>query len=155
MRRGDSTRSYPIRPVLAGSAAGLFVVLLVAYVGATAYLVYRDDLLGAAVSRQVKMQYAYEERIAALREELDRLSSRHAVQTEGVEQQLSTLLEQQALIERRQSALDDLVGQARAAGSTSRMTSRACRARGRTRRRTLGARSSRSATRRRPRPTPT
>ena len=38
------------------------------------------------------------------------------MQTEGVEQQLSTLLEQQALIERRQSALDELVGQARAAG---------------------------------------
>ncbi len=116
LRRGDSTRSYRIRPVLAGSVAGLFVLLLTAYVGATAYLIYRDDIVGAAVSRQVKMQYAYEERIAALRAELDRLSSRHAVQTEGVEQQLSTLLEQQALIERRQSALDDLVVQARAAG---------------------------------------
>ena len=116
LRRGNSTRSYRIRPVVAGSVAGLLVLLLTAYVGATAYLIYRDDIVGAAVSRQVKMQYAYEERIAALRAELDRLSSRHAVQTEGVEQQLSTLLEQQALIERRQSALDDLVVQARSAG---------------------------------------
>jgi hypothetical protein len=47
------------------------------------------------------MQYAYEERIAALRSELDRLTSRHAVQTEGVEQQLARLLDQQSLIQSR------------------------------------------------------
>ena len=90
--------------------------LLVAYVGATAYLVYRDDLLGAAVSRQVKMQYAYEERIAALRAELDRLTSRHAVQTEGVEQQLATLLEQQATDRAAPVGARRLVDKARAAG---------------------------------------
>ena len=96
--------------------SAFFVLLLTAYVGATAYLVYRDDLVGAAVSRQVSMQYAYEERIAALRSELDRLTSRHAVQTEGVEQQLARLLEQQNLIQSRQATLDEIVGRARAAG---------------------------------------
>lgn len=115
-KRGGATRSFAINPVAAGLAIGLFVVLLTAYVGATGYLIYRDDLVGAAVSRQVSMQYAYEERIAALRFELDRLTSKHAVQTEGVEQQLTRLLEQQALIERRQTALDQIVGRARAAG---------------------------------------
>jgi murein DD-endopeptidase MepM/ murein hydrolase activator NlpD len=99
-----------------GTAASIVVLLLTAYVGATAYLIYRDDLVGAAVSRQVSMQYAYEERIAALRSELDRLTSRHAVQTEGVEQQLVRLLDQQSLIESRQAALDEIVGRARAAG---------------------------------------
>ncbi len=116
LRRGGATRSYPIRPWLVGSIAGVIGLFIVAYVAATAYLVYRDDLLGAAVSRQVRMQYAYEERIAALRSELDRVTSRHAVQTEGVEQQLSRLLDQQGTIEERQSTLDKLVGQARAAG---------------------------------------
>ena len=115
-KRGAKTRTLAIRPVVAGSAIGVFVLLLTAYVGATAYLVYRDDLIGAAVSRQVSMQYAYEERIAALRSELDRLTSRHAVQTEGVEQQLARLLEQQDLIQSRQAALDQIVGRARAAG---------------------------------------
>jgi hypothetical protein len=115
-RRGATTRIYAIRPLVAGPAIGLFALLLTAYVGATAYLVYRDDLVGAAVSRQVSMQYAYEERIAALRSELDRLTSRHVVQTENVEQQLAALLEQQAMIERRQSALSGIVERARAAG---------------------------------------
>jgi murein DD-endopeptidase MepM/ murein hydrolase activator NlpD len=91
-------------------------LLLTVYIGATAYLIYRDDLLGAAVSRQVSMQYAYEERIAALRSELDRLSSRHAVQTEGVEEQLAELLDKQEVIERRQDALGGIVVSARAAG---------------------------------------
>jgi len=105
-----------MRPWLVGSALGCVALLTFAYVGATAYLVYRDDIIGASVSRQVQMQYAYEERIAALRSELDRLSSRHAVQTETVEQQLSTLLQQQATLDERQSTLDSLVSEARAAG---------------------------------------
>ncbi len=115
-RRGDTMRSYRIRPWLAGPVLGVFAFLLVAYVGATAYLFCRDGLLDAAVSRQVKMQYAYEDRITALRAELDRLTSRHAVQTEGVEQQLSSLLQQQALIEQHQTELDGLVDRARSAG---------------------------------------
>jgi murein DD-endopeptidase MepM/ murein hydrolase activator NlpD len=101
---------------MAACAGSVFVGMFTAYIGATAYLIYRDDLLGAAVSRQVSMQYAYEERIAALRSELDRLSSRHAVQTSGVEEQLAELLDKQALIERRQSALDGIVSRARASG---------------------------------------
>ena len=116
LRHGKRARTFAIRPLFAGSLLTLFLFFFCAYVGATAYLVYRDDLLGTAVSRQVRMQYSYEERIAALRAELDRLTSRHAVQTEGVEEQLSALLEQQALIERHQSTLDALLDKARGAG---------------------------------------
>jgi murein DD-endopeptidase MepM/ murein hydrolase activator NlpD len=115
-KRGAKSRTLAVNPAVAGSAIGIFTLFLTAYLGATAYLVYRDDLVGAAVLRQVSMQYAYEERIAALRSELDRLSSRHAVQTEGVEQQLARLLQQQSLIESRQATLDQIVGRARAVG---------------------------------------
>jgi murein DD-endopeptidase MepM/ murein hydrolase activator NlpD len=116
IKHGGATRTFAIRPIVAAPIAGVLVLLLTVYVGATGYLIYRDDLVGAAVSRQVSMQYAYEERIAALRSELDRLTSRHAVQAEGVEQQLSALLEQQATIQERQSALDGIVQRARTAG---------------------------------------
>ncbi len=116
LKRGTRNSVYQFRPWIVGVGLGLFALVSVAYLGATAYLVFRDDLVGAAVSRQVRMQYAYEERIAALRSELDRMASRHAVQTENVEQQLSTLLEQQATIEERQSTLDSIVDQARAVG---------------------------------------
>jgi murein DD-endopeptidase MepM/ murein hydrolase activator NlpD len=116
LRRGDGRRSIQLRPWIVGCVVGCVALLTLSYVGATAYLIFRDDILGASVSRQVQMQYAYEERIAALRAELDRLSSRHAVQTETVEQQVATLLQQQATLEERQSSLDALLGEARAAG---------------------------------------
>jgi murein DD-endopeptidase MepM/ murein hydrolase activator NlpD len=109
-------RTLAIRPAVVIPTVALLAVLLTGYIGATAYLVFRDDLVGAAVSRQVSMQYAYEERIAALRSELDRLTSRHAVQTVGVEEQLSTLLEQQATIAERQAALDKAMKRAQAVG---------------------------------------
>jgi murein DD-endopeptidase MepM/ murein hydrolase activator NlpD len=115
VRRGR-TRTIAIRPWVAGSALAALAVLATSVVSAAAYLVYRDDLIGAAISHQVEMQYAYEERIAALRSELDRIASRHVVQSEGIEQQLATLLDRQSVIERRQSALDSLVDKARASG---------------------------------------
>jgi len=114
--RNGRVRTFKVRPLVAGLLIGCFGLSLTAYVGATAYLIYRDDLLGAAVSRQVEMQYAYEERIAALRSELDRVSSRHLIQTESVETQLGVLLERQADLQQRQSALDGLVLRARTAG---------------------------------------
>lgn len=114
-RRGR-TRVIAIRPWLAGSALCVLVVAAATVVGAAAYLIFREDLVAHTLSRQVEMQYAYEERIAALRGELDRITSRHSVQSEGIEQQLATLLQRQALLDGRQSALDALVGKARVSG---------------------------------------
>ncbi len=114
--RNGRVTTFNVRPLTAGLLFGCFGLALTGYLGATGYLIYRDDLLGGAVSRQVEMQYAYEERIAALRSELDRVSSRHLMQTESVETQLGVLLERQADLQQRQSALDGLVLQARTAG---------------------------------------
>jgi murein DD-endopeptidase MepM/ murein hydrolase activator NlpD len=101
---------------MAAAALGSFLAFSAACLGATAYLIYRDDLLGGSLARQVAMQHAYEERIAALRSELDRIASRHVVETQGVEDHLALLLERQAVIQSRQSALDQLVEKARESG---------------------------------------
>jgi murein DD-endopeptidase MepM/ murein hydrolase activator NlpD len=114
--RNGRVRTFRVRPVLAALVLGCCGLLLTAYIGATAYLIYRDDLLGAALARQVAMQYAYEDRIAALRSELDRVSSRHLIQTESVETQLGALLARQADIRERQAALDSLIERAQIAG---------------------------------------
>lgn len=114
--RKGVVRTYEVRPWVAVSALGVVGLLMIAYIAATAYLVGRDDLLGAAISRQVAMQYAYEERIAALRSEIDRVTSRHIVQTTGVEERLSILLERQAAVQRRQSELDAVIDSALASG---------------------------------------
>ncbi len=114
--RQGKVRSFRINPWAAGLALGGFALFLTVYVGATAYLIYRDDLLGGTLARQVAMQYSYEDRIAALRAEIDRVTSRHVVDTQGVEEQLAVLLERQAVIARRQIALDELVDKARDTG---------------------------------------
>jgi murein DD-endopeptidase MepM/ murein hydrolase activator NlpD len=114
--RNGKVRSFKVRLWVAGPLLGFLGLFLAAYTGATLYLIYRDDLLGTTLARQVAMQYAYEDRIAALRAELDRVTSRHVVATAGVEQQLEILLERQATIEQRQSTLHGLVERARDTG---------------------------------------
>jgi murein DD-endopeptidase MepM/ murein hydrolase activator NlpD len=114
--RNGKVRSFRINSWAAGLALGGFALFLTVYVAATAYLIYRDDLLGGTLARQVAMQYSYEDRIAALRAEIDRVTSRHVVDTQGVEEQLAVLLERQAVIARRQLALDELVDKARDTG---------------------------------------
>lgn len=64
-----------IRPwmaALAGCTIGLFSL---GYLGATGYLILRDDLIGATMARQTRMQNDYEDRIAALRAQVDRVTS--------------------------------------------------------------------------------
>jgi murein DD-endopeptidase MepM/ murein hydrolase activator NlpD len=114
--RGGTTRVYRFRPRIAGPALAVVTILLTAFVAATAYQIYRDDLLGAAVARQVAMQYAYEDRIEALRSEIDRTTSKQVLQTHDVEEQLALLLDRQGTILERQSELDRLVKRARDTG---------------------------------------
>jgi murein DD-endopeptidase MepM/ murein hydrolase activator NlpD len=114
--RNGRSRSFRLRPWLAGTVLGGTALLLVGYTAATAYLVSRDGLLGATLSRQVQMQYAYEERLAALRAEIDRITSRHVVEKQGVEQQLAILLERQTEIEGHQTALAGLLAKAHDSG---------------------------------------
>ncbi|WP_307155747.1 M23 family metallopeptidase [Rhodopseudomonas julia] len=123
-RRGRLT-SYTLRPWLFGSIASVFVLFGTGYIGGTAYLFYRDGLLDAAVARQAELQHVYEDRIARLRGEIDKVTSKHLVETQSMEEQLATLLDRQEAIFRRQSLLDDVMQRAEAAGisiAETRMT---------------------------------
>jgi hypothetical protein len=113
------TRSFTVRPWLFGSFTTIFVLFMACYFSATAYLIYRDDILESALARQVELQYAYEDKIALLRSELDRVTSRHLVETQSLEEQVEILLEQQDALTRRQALLDSLIAKARAEGISS------------------------------------
>ena len=114
--RGAGVRTIRLPAWTVGAAIFLAAGLLPAYIAATGYLLYRDDLLGASMARQVAIQYAYEDRIAALRSEIDRVTSRHLVETQGVEDQVAILLERQAVIDRRQKVLGEIFVKARESG---------------------------------------
>ena len=116
--RGSKVRTFAVRPWVFGTVVSIFLMFTAGYVAATGYLVYRDDIVGATFERQAGMQRAYEERIALLRSELDRVTSRHIVETQTIESQVGSLVQRQELIDRRQAVLAQLVAKARSEGMT-------------------------------------
>jgi murein DD-endopeptidase MepM/ murein hydrolase activator NlpD len=114
--RGENVRTYRFSPWLFGSLVSVLLLFLTAYIGGTGYLIFRDDVLTAAMARQVEIQYDYEDRISLLRSEIDRVTSRHIVETQSIEGQVASLIERQDGLRRQQVLLEDLVERARHKG---------------------------------------
>lgn len=113
---GDRIRHMTIRPWMAAVAfcfAGMFTV---GYLGATSYLVLRDDLIGATMARQARMQHDYEDRISALRAQVDRVTSRQLLDQQVVEEKVEKLMQQQLALSARHGKLDALLNRAGDAG---------------------------------------
>ncbi|PPD46700.1 MAG: peptidase M23 [Methylocystis sp.] len=70
---------------------------------------FRDELLAGLLDRETQMQYAYEDRIAALRLRLDQLASRQFIDQDGVEGKVQTLVLRQAQLETRAAVVAQLV----------------------------------------------
>jgi len=72
-------------------------------------LILSGDTLGAhLIERQVSMQYAYEEQIASMRAQLDRLASRQVVDQDSIETRVADLASRQALMESRHALVAQL-----------------------------------------------
>jgi murein DD-endopeptidase MepM/ murein hydrolase activator NlpD len=107
-----------IRPWMAALTFCFFGVFAIGYLGATSYLVIRDDLIGATMARQARMQHEYEDRISALRAQLDRITSRQLLDQQVVEQKVEKLLEQQNALFSRHGKLGSLLNRAEESGLT-------------------------------------
>lgn len=104
-------------------AAFCFVGILgTAYLAATAYLIFRDDLIGATMAHQARMQHDYEDRISALRAQIDRVTSRQLLDQQVVEQKVEKLLEQQAALTSRHGRLGGLLERAGESGLDTQET---------------------------------
>ena len=85
------------------------IVIMGAWSAATAtYFAFRDDVLTRLVARQAEMQYAYEDRIAELRAQIDRTTSRQLLDQEQFEQKLDQIQRRQMSLEQRTTALGGL-----------------------------------------------
>lgn len=113
---GESIRAFSIRPWLAGIIFGVVFIFGVLYLIATGYLIFRDDLLAASISSQGRMQHAYEDRIASLRSDIDRLTSRQLLNQEAFDSKMDRLLGRQAALDARQDIIASLSQAARRAG---------------------------------------
>lgn len=105
-----------IRPWMAALAFCAIVVLSVGYLAATTYLFVRDDLIGGAITRQAKLQLEYEDRISALRQQLDRVTSRQMMDQQLLEQKVQKLLQQQQALFSRHGKLGPLYERAEESG---------------------------------------
>ena len=109
---GDEIRHFTIRPWLAALAGSALAAVAIGYLLATSYLVLRDDLIGAATARQARMQQAYEDRISALRAQVDRITSRQLLDQQLMETKVSELLERQSQLTQRHGRLDSVLDRA-------------------------------------------
>lgn len=115
---GDKVRHMTLKPWMAALSVCFVSVFSIGYLAATSYLVLRDDLIGGTMARQARMQHEYEDRIAALRAQVDRVTSRQLLDQQIVEDKVERLLKQQMALSSRHGKLGTLFDRAEQNGIT-------------------------------------
>src|SRR5437868_9089743 len=96
---GHGGRQVRVRPVAFWIIVGTLVVMAGWSAVTATYFAFRDDVLTRLLARQAQMQFAYEDRIADLRGQVDRLASRQLLDQEQVESKLEQIARRQAMLE--------------------------------------------------------
>ncbi|MGF3026888.1 M23 family metallopeptidase [Methylobacterium aquaticum] len=109
---GGPARVWVVRRRTVVIAALAFGALSLWASAATWFIIFRDDALARFMERQAAMQYAYEERVSALRARLDRVATQKLLEQDGVETRLADLAGRQVALESRQAMLMGLAEQA-------------------------------------------
>ena len=94
-------RQVRIGPVAFWIVVGTLVIMAVWSIATGTYFAFREDVLTRLIGRQAEMQFAYEDRIAELRAQVDRITSRQLLDQEQFERKLNVLLQRQATLEQR------------------------------------------------------
>ena len=98
-------RQIRIGPIAFWIVVGTLVIMAVWAVATGSYFAFSSDVLTRLIGHQAEMQFAYEDRIAELRAQVDRITSRQLLDQDQFEQKLSALLQRQAALEQRTAAL--------------------------------------------------
>ena len=86
-------------------AVGTLVIMAGWSLATGTYFAFHDDVLTRLIARQTEQQFAYEDRIAELRAQVDRITSRQLLDQEQFEQKLEQIMRRQATLELRASTL--------------------------------------------------
>ena len=98
-------RQVRFGPVAFWIAVGSFVIMAAWSLTTATYFALSDDVLKGLIARQAAQQYAYEDRIAELRAQVDRITSRQLLNQEQFEQKLEQIMRRQSTLESRASTL--------------------------------------------------
>ena len=105
---GHGGRQIRFGPIAFWSIVGGLAIMAGWSLVTATYFAFREDVLGRLIARQAHMQYAYEDRIADLRTQVDRLASRQLLDQEQFEQKLESLVRRQSVLESRAATLSSL-----------------------------------------------
>ena len=95
-------------PVAFWGMIATIAVMVVWTLSTATYFAFREDVLTRLIARQAEMQFGYEDRIAEMRAQVDRISSRQLLDQEQYEQKLEQILRRQAALESRASTLSGI-----------------------------------------------
>ena len=95
------------------------VIALLTSAGLLYWVVFRDDVLEALLRRQADMKQAYEDRLASLNAQVDRMASRKLLDQNTIEGRVRELASRQALLESRSATIAALLDQIGASPDTT------------------------------------
>ncbi len=115
---GRTIRTVRVRTGGLRLALLAIATLTVWLIGSSLYLVFHDDLVAALMAREATAQYAYEDRISALRSQVDHEASLKLVGQTSLDARLKDLAQRAAALEQRENLLDEIA--ARTGGTPGR-----------------------------------
>ena len=98
-------RQVRLGPVAFWIVVGTLVIMGVWSIATGTYFAFREDVLTRLIGRQADMQFAYEDRVAELRAQVDRITSRQMLDQEQFDKKLQALMQRQATLEQRSAAI--------------------------------------------------
>lgn len=114
--RNGKSHQFKVNPIFAAFLGSVVFLFMIGYFGATAYLVFRDDLIAASYAKQARMKHEYEDRLAALRSKLDRVTSRQLLDQQAIEIRVRDLMKRQEAIGTRSGKMSALLEKAESRG---------------------------------------
>jgi murein DD-endopeptidase MepM/ murein hydrolase activator NlpD len=114
MQRAEFTLAHAgghvrVGPVVFWTIVGTLVIMAGWSIVTATYFAFHDDVLARLIARETAMQFAYEDRIAEMRVQVDRVTSRQLLDQEQFEQKLDQLLRRQSMLESRAAALASVI----------------------------------------------
>jgi murein DD-endopeptidase MepM/ murein hydrolase activator NlpD len=101
-------RQLRLGPLAFWLVLATLAVMAVWTVATGTYFAFREDVLTRLIARQAEMQFGYEDRVAELRAQVDRISSRQLLDQDQYEQKVDQILRRQTALESRTNALSGL-----------------------------------------------
>jgi len=105
---GHAGHQVRLGPVAFWVVIGTLVIMAAWTVATGTYFAFREDVLKRLIGRQAEMQFAYEDRVAELRGQIDRLTGRQMLDQEKFDQKLDQLLRRQSALEQRASSMTSI-----------------------------------------------